>query len=118
MSTEARTLPPFSKVWRDVLDVVSKSSSISTLVHGIRNDIVGVNYSYIKVKSQRTGNTRIVPRSQFELVWNSLVSDGFYVSGTHKPYVHSQIICAILSLLDYIEVRYGPLTLYLRSRKS
>ena len=104
----------FGKVWEDILGIVSKRSSIRTLVQKTKNDIVSIDHGGIKVKSERTCKTRLIPRSQFELIWNSLVTNGFYVSGAHKPYVHSQIICAILSLLDYVRVEYAPLTLYLK----
>jgi len=112
----AETPPPFARVWEDILDFVSKNNSIPTLVHKIKNDVVSIEHDRIKVKSERTGKIRVVPRSQFEFIWNSLVTNGFYISGAHKPYIHSQIICAILAcaLLDYVGVRYDPLTLYLK----
>jgi len=106
----------FNEVWKDILATVSSRGSVNTLVQGIKNDLVSIEHDQIRIKSEKTGRIRKVPRSQFELVWDSIVANGYYLSKAHKPYIHSQIICAILSLLDYVEVRYNPLTLYLRQQ--
>jgi len=70
-----------------------------------QEDIISIEKDHIKVKSEKTKKIRKIPRLQFERVWNSLVAKGFYISKNHQPYVHSQIICAILSLLNYVEAR-------------
>jgi len=105
----------FDEVWNDIRFVLSNRSFIKTLVRDIKNDLIAIEHDHIKVRSEKTRKIRKIPRLQFEHVWNLLVVDGVYVSRAHEPYVHSQIICAILSLLDYIGVRYNPLTLLLKS---
>ncbi|MCD6241185.1 hypothetical protein J7K27_06680 [Candidatus Bathyarchaeota archaeon] len=105
----------FDDVWEEIKAALSNKKSVETLVRKVKNDIISVENDHIKIKSQKTEKVRKVPRSQFEHVWNRLVNEGFYISKDHKPYVHSQIICVIFSLLeDYIEVKYNPLTLYLK----
>lgn len=105
----------FGEVWKDIQTVLSNTISVNTLVRKVKNNIISIEEDHIKVKSEKTGRIRKVPRSQFEHVWNSLADNGLYISRKHEPYVHSQIICAILALLkDYVEVRHNPLTLYLK----
>jgi len=104
----------FDDVWKDIQRALSNKNSIYTLVQNVKNDIISIEKDHIKVKSEKTGKIRNIPNSQFEHIWNLLAANGLYISRKHKPYVHSQIICAILSLLDYIEVKYNPLTLYLK----
>lgn len=106
---------PFDEVWKDVQVVLSNKTSVETLVRKVKNKIISVEKDHVKLMSERTGRIRKVPRSQFEHVWNILATGGCYVSRDHQPYIHSQIICAILSLLNYIEVSYNPLTLYLKA---
>jgi hypothetical protein len=106
---------PFDELWKDIQVVLSNKNSVETLVQKVSNNIIGIERDHIKVKSEKTGKIRKVPRSQFEHVWNILATNGYYVSRDHQPYIHSQIICAILSLLNYIEVSYNPLTLHLKS---
>ena len=104
----------FDDVWNDVQSALSELSSIRTLVQKGKNDIISIEKDHIKVKSEKTKKIRKIPRLQFERAWNSLVAKGFYISKNHQPYVHSQIICAILSLLNYVEARQNLLTLYLK----
>jgi hypothetical protein len=106
---------PFDEVWKDIQVALSNKNSVETLVQKVRNNVISIERDHIKVKSEKTGKIRKVPRSQFEHVWNILATNGYYVSRDHQPYIHSQIICAILSLLNYIEVSYNPLTLHLKS---
>jgi hypothetical protein len=106
----------FDEVWKDIQTVLSNKTSVNTLVRKVKNDVISLEKDHIKLKSENTGKIRKVPRSQFENVWDSLADKGLYISRNHEPYIHSQIICAIPALLkDYIEVRYNPLTLYLKS---
>lgn len=105
---------PFNEVWKDIQAALLNRSSVETLVQKVKNTIISIERDHIKIKSEKTGKIRKVPRSQFEHVWNALAINGYYVSRDHQPYIHSQIICAILSLLNYIEVSYNPLTLHLR----
>ena len=104
----------FDEVWKDIQIILSNLSSVETLVQRVKNDLISIEKDHVKVMSEKTRRIRKVPRSQFECVWNSIVNDGFYISRTHKPYIHSQIICAIFSLLDFVEVKHNPLTLYLK----
>ena len=105
----------FDKIWEKIKMTLGNKKSVETLVRKIKNDIINVENDHIKVKSQKTEKIRKVPCSQFEHIWNKLVTDGFYISRDHEPYVHSQIICAIFSLLeDCIKVEYNPLTLYIQ----
>lgn len=104
----------FDEVWRDIASRLENRRSVSTLAQGIKNDVISVEPDHIKVRSEKTGKIRKIPGSQFEQIWNSMVREGLYVTKTHEPYVHSQIICAILSLLDYVEVKHDPLTIYLK----
>lgn len=106
----------FDEVWKDIQTVLSNTISVNTLVRKVKNNIISIEEDHIKFKSEKTGRIRKVPREQFKHVWNSLTEKGLYISRKHKPYIHSQIICAILALLkDYIEVKHNPLTLYLKS---
>jgi len=97
----------FDDVWKDIQTVLSSKTSVETLVRKVKNNIISIEKDHIKLKSEKTGRIRKVPRSQFEHVWNSLTDKGLYISRNHEPYIHSQIICAILYNLDYIEVKYN-----------
>jgi len=104
----------FDEVWKDIMMVLSNRSFVNTLVQCVRNDLISIEQDHIKLRSEKTRKIRKIPRSQFEEIWNSLTSDGFYISKAHRPYIHNQIICAILYLLDYVRVERDPFTLYLK----
>ncbi len=106
----------FDEVWKDITTKTSNRSSVATLVKKTRNDLIDIKEDHIKVRSEKTRKIRKIPRTQFEQVWKLMVDKGSYISKSHKPYVHSQIICAILSLLDYIQVSYDPLIIHLKLR--
>ena len=110
--------PHFGQAWRDISRILRPGSTVETLVQRVRNRVVSLDADGVTLVSERTRKERTIRREQFEFVWTQLTMSGRYVSKDHQPYIHSQMICAILSLLPYVTAHYGssfgPLTLTLR----
>jgi hypothetical protein len=110
--------PHFGQVWRDISRILRPGSTVETLVQRVRNRVVSLDADGVTLVSERTRKERTIRREKFEFMWNQLTMSGRYVSKDHQPYIHSQMICAILSLLPYVTAHYGsslgPLTLTLR----
>jgi endonuclease III len=101
-------VPSFGRVWIDISGALVPGLTVETLVQRVRNRVVSVGVEGVTLVSERTGHQRTIRREQFEFVWNQLVVSGRYVSKDHQPFIHSQMICAILSLLPYVSARFGP----------
>lgn len=110
------TMLAFEEVWQKVIKELPKYKSVRTLVQKIENKIINVNNNRIKIRSDKTGRIRSIPKRQFKQIWNTLISKGYYITKEHKPYVHSQIISAVYVLLGLTNVKYNPLTLYLSQK--
>ena len=107
-------IPTFQMVWKKIIEDLKKRDRISTLVRKIVNEIISVTIDGIEFRSSLTDKSRIVPKEQFNEVWNELVSRGRYVAKEHKAYTHSQIICAVYVELGITKPSFNPLIIYLK----
>jgi len=95
----------FEQVWDDIRRILQNKSEVKTLCKGIKNKIMGVEQNAIIVKSEMTGNERVITKSDFEYVWNQLIISGSINSLDKLSKIRGRraITCAVLALLAYIE---------------
>lgn len=122
LSAFPRILPDWSVIWLELrrnLDTLPRCAShphcphVSTLSHGVINDIVEENESGITVRSHRTLVNRRVPAGVFEAWWNALVTCGRVSVASPPRTEHSRVVAAILAtaLPDRIRFVDGALLL-------
>ncbi|MCS7385194.1 MAG: hypothetical protein NDF55_00445 [archaeon GB-1867-005] len=112
----------FEYVWRDILQIAKKLSSISTLGLGVTVKIEDVKDDRIIVYSERTGKRRVLKKERFKPFWNALLRRG---SLNYKKDLKPSdwagagaIIIAFLARLPYIEYSLQPCILYLKSENT
>jgi len=96
----------FEEVWFDILKVVRGREKISTICRGIKNIIVKVTPEEIIIRSElsKKGTLRKLRKEDFEYVWEKLVKQGVYGLDDVRGIIGKRaIVCAILSLLNYVE---------------
>jgi hypothetical protein len=96
----------FDEVWSDLEKL--KGKPVFTLVQHIKSDILDVNSTGIKRRSERWGQVRHVDRSAFKRVWERITKDGYRrLSGSWK------FACACIALLPEVEYSLKPGTIWL-----
>lgn len=106
----------FTEAWKQIREYLNNENEVSTLVQRIPNQIVSVKPYEIKVRSKSTGVVRSIPRSPFREIWETLSTNGIFITKDHGPYIHSQIIAAIIVKAGLAKYEYNPLTLKLISQ--
>ena len=77
MTEDRHPCPPeWPEVWEILKRNLRRCSAVSTLCHGVINDIVAVTHEGIIVRSHRTMIERPIAACVFEAWWRHLVSAG------------------------------------------
>lgn len=106
----------FDEAWEEIMKFLANQNEVKTLVRKISNKIISINSFEVRVRSEATGVVRSIPKDQFRDIWENLLSNGFFRTQDHGPYVHSQIIAAIIVKAGLAKYECNPLTLKLISQ--
>jgi hypothetical protein len=100
----------FEEVWHDLEKL--KGRTVFTLVHKVKSEIIDVNKSGIKRRSEIHNQEKTVDRSAFERVWKQLMENGYC-----KVEDGWKIACACIALLPEIEYSLKPGTIWLSDNR-
>lgn len=107
----------FEQAWRDILRIVDEKQRVETLTRKVVNEIISTTLSEITLRSEQTGNDRIIRKNDVRPFWNMLVKKGtlnFMEDLPETKWRHiGAIIIALLAELPYVKYKTMPRTLYL-----
>ncbi len=106
-------IPPFEKVWNDIVSFAEDQQGVRTLDQKILNKVVSIEKDQIIVVSERTGKERPVKKEDVKADWEILAGKGSLVNGEEKSW-HGSIIAAFLAQLPYVSYSLRPRTLYIK----
>jgi hypothetical protein len=100
----------FNEVWCDLEKL--KGQTVLTLVHHVRSEIIDVNKSGIKRRSEIHNKEKTVDKSAFKRVWEDLM-----INGKCELSERWKFACACIALLPEVEYSLNPAKIWLSENR-